>query len=75
MISKALKASTVTAHNELRLSPLNDGSTEVTYCSDVNIVGRLGKFGLGVMKKIAQKLGDKFAVALSERIKDEVAAT
>jgi len=63
------RASSVTAHNELRLTDLEDGSTEVSYLSDVNIVGRLGKFGLGVMKKIANKLGKQFAATLTERIK------
>lgn len=63
------RASSVTAHNELRLIPRDDDTTEVTYLSEVNIVGRLGKFGLGVMKKIADKLGKQFALALGERIK------
>ncbi|HJO85565.1 MAG TPA: SRPBCC domain-containing protein, partial [Rhodospirillales bacterium] len=38
------KASKVTAHNILRLSPSSDG-TEVYYSSEVSITGRLGKFG------------------------------
>ncbi|GAB4179524.1 MAG: carbon monoxide dehydrogenase subunit G [Wenzhouxiangellaceae bacterium] len=62
------RASRLTAHNELRLIPHEGGSTEVTYLSEVNVVGRLGKFGFGVMKKIADKLGNEFAVALCERI-------
>jgi hypothetical protein len=57
------RASTLTAHNELRLSPGADGGTEVHYASDVSIFGRLGKFGLGIMKKKAKETGDQFAAA------------
>jgi carbon monoxide dehydrogenase subunit G len=57
------RASTLTAHNELRLSPGSDGGTEVYYASDVSIFGRLGKFGLGIMKKKAKETGDQFAAA------------
>ena len=61
------KASTLTAHNELHLKPLDDGATEVTYASDVSLVGRLGKFGLGIMKKKAKTYGEEFAQAFKER--------
>ena len=61
------KASTLTARNELHLKPLDNGATEVTYASDVSLVGRLGKFGLGIMKKKAKTYGQEFAEAFKER--------
>ena len=68
------RASVLTAHSELHLAALDDGATEVRYLSDISIVGRLGRFGLGVMKKKAAKLGDAFAEALRARIEQDEAA-
>ena len=68
------RASILTAHNMLRLTALDDGATEVTYSSDIALVGRLGRFGLGVMKKKAKALGDIFAATLRERVEASEAA-
>jgi carbon monoxide dehydrogenase subunit G len=62
------KASTLTAQSELRLAALDDGGTEVHYASEVALVGRLGKFGLGIMKKKAKSLGEEFAAAFRARV-------
>ncbi len=67
------RASVVSSQNTLRLSDANGGGTEIYYCSEVAISGRLGKYGHGVMKKIAKKLGDKFAGAFRERVEGEEA--
>ena len=61
------RASTLTAHNTLRLAALDEERTEVRYSSEVSLVGRLGTFGLGVMKKKAKSLGEAFATAFRER--------
>ncbi len=55
------RASIVSAENVLRLSNADSGGTEIYYRSEVAITGRLGKYGHGVMKKVAKKLSDKFA--------------
>ena len=68
------RASVLTAHNELHLAALEDGMTEVRYVSDISIVGRLGRFGLGVMKKRATALGDAFAEAFRTRVEQDEAA-
>jgi hypothetical protein len=34
----------------------------------VSVVGRLGKFGLGMMKKKAKQMGEEFAEAFRERV-------
>jgi len=55
------KASMLTATSELRLTPVNSEETTVYYNSEVSLVGRLGKFGLGIMKKKAKTIGEEFA--------------
>jgi carbon monoxide dehydrogenase subunit G len=67
------KASTLTARSELRLRTLEAGDTEVSYSSEVSIFGRLGKYGLGVMKKKAEALGSDFAKAFSARAEEAAA--
>jgi uncharacterized protein len=62
------RASSLSSDNLLRLSSLDADTTELHYLSDVTVVGRLGKFGLGVMKKKAESLGHDFAVAFKQKI-------
>ena len=66
------RASVLTARNELHLRQLDGGGTEIAYSSEVSIVGRLGKFGLGIMQKKAKALGEEFAARLRARIGGEV---
>lgn len=66
------RASVLTARNELHLRSLADNGTEIAYTSEVSVVGRLGKFGLGVMQKKAKAIGEEFAQRLRMRI-DELA--
>jgi carbon monoxide dehydrogenase subunit G len=61
-------ASQLSAESEITLHELAADNTRVQYVSDVNITGRLGRFGLGVMKKKAQSLGDEFVLALREAL-------
>lgn len=67
------RASRIRAESSLVLRAVNDGETEVLYTSDINIVGRLGKFGLGIMKKKADALGDEFVAALRAGIEGKFA--
>ncbi len=62
------RASSLSAENTLRLTALSDNETEVFYASEAVVVGRLGKFGLGVMKKKAESLGRDFAASFKQRI-------
>lgn len=62
------RLSSLTAHSQLRLDEAAEGGTTVAYSSEVSVVGRLGKFGLGIMKKKAKSLGDEFAAALRSTI-------
>ena len=66
------RASMLNANSELSLAATTPDATEVKYVSDVSVTGRLGKFGLGIMKKKAESLGAKFAEMFRGKI--EVAA-
>jgi carbon monoxide dehydrogenase subunit G len=62
------RASSLTADSVLRLTAVGDSETEVYYASEIAVLGRLGKFGLGVMKKKAESLGREFATAFKGRV-------
>ena len=62
------RASRISATSNLQLRSAAAERTEVTYSSDINIVGRLGKFGSGMMQKIADGIGDEFVAELKNRL-------
>jgi len=62
------RASMLSAKTLLELQEPEPGVTEVRYSTEISVVGRLGKFGLGVMKKKAQGLGGDFVKTLRERL-------
>ena len=51
------KASRLKAISRLTLVEVDALTTAVTYTSDVTIVGRLGKYGSGMMQKVADRMG------------------
>jgi carbon monoxide dehydrogenase subunit G len=67
------RASVVSAENELLLIAQDAATTEVRYISEVSVTGRLGKFGLGVMKKKAQGLSEEFVANFRARVELEAA--
>lgn len=69
------RASRIRAESTLALKPVNDRETEVQYTSDINIVGRLGKFGMGMMKKKADSMGDEFVANLRRQLEGKSSAT
>ena len=64
------KASRLSAKSSLTLTALDNDTCSVAYSSDITIAGRLGKFAAGVMKKIANAEGEKFADALRASIEN-----
>lgn len=62
------RASTLTAKSRLDLAAVDLATTEVSYSSDVAVVGRLGRFGLGMMKKKAESLARQFERTFSDRV-------
>lgn len=68
------RASSLSAENTLHLTALTEDETEVFYASEAAVVGRLGKFGLGVMKKKAESLGRDFAEAFRRKVEQPQSA-
>ncbi len=64
------RASVVSATNTMRLQRIDDNTTEVHYTSDVTLTGRLGRFGLGMMRKTAARLAAEFAEAFIVRVEN-----
>lgn len=62
------RASMLTAKSRVDLAALDASTTEVSYSSEVAVVGRLGRFGLGMMKKKAEALAKQFERAICDRI-------
>lgn len=60
------RASMVKSVNEMRLSKLDNDATEIAYAAEVEISGRLGRYGAGMMKKIATKLAARFEEAFRQ---------
>ena len=67
-------ASRIKATTTIRLKSLATEQTEVNYRSDIHIMGRLGKFGSGMMQKIADGVGDEFVAALKDRVEGKAEA-
>ena len=61
------RASVVKALSEVSLAGTESGGTAITYGSEVVISGRLGRYGAGMMKKIATKLAGKFEESFRAR--------
>lgn len=54
-------ASKVRATNTVEFTQTETGTTMIRYYSDVTVVGRLAKFGEGIMRRKAREMGDQFA--------------
>lgn len=57
-------ASILSSENSVVLLALGVDETQVTVTSEVSVTGRLGKFGLGVMKKKAEAITRQFSESL-----------
>jgi carbon monoxide dehydrogenase subunit G len=66
------RASLLRSENLVLVRQASPESTEVSYCSTVSVSGRLGKFGLGLMKKTSEKLAVEFGLSLCAALKDHV---
>lgn len=60
--------SKVSAQCTLALKAIDATHTEISYASNVQIVGKLGKFSGGVMQKFADGINDQFISALKKRL-------
>ena len=62
------KASRIKATSTLTLKEIDASLTEDSYTSDISIMGRLGKFGSGMMTKVADSIGDEFVAELRKQL-------
>ena len=62
------KSSRLKASSTLSLTAKEDETTEVTYTSEINLLGRLGKFGSGMMQKVADSIGNEFVSNMKEQV-------
>jgi uncharacterized protein len=64
-------ASSLKQRSEIFLAELPDGGTELKMLVKVDVVGRLGSFGLSVMKTKADRMWEEFGQNLVQRIDGE----
>lgn len=62
------QASRVKSESFLKLTPIDSNTTQVEYESDITIIGRLGKFGAGLVQKVADSIGNEFVTSLKGKI-------
>jgi carbon monoxide dehydrogenase subunit G len=67
------KAGTFTQETTVSLKELSKDSVEISYHSNVSLVGRLSTFGERIMRAKAKELERDFTQNLQERLKTEVA--
>ncbi len=61
-------ASSMRQSSEIFLTELDDGSTQLRIKVQVDVLGRLGTFGLSVMKTKADRMWDEFGANLLARL-------
>jgi len=67
-------ASSLKQSSEIFLTSLDNNQTEVRMKIHVDVLGRLGTFGLSVMKTKADRMWDDFAVQLTQRVTPQAPA-
>jgi len=67
-------ASSLRQSSEIFLTALDDGGTQLRIKVQVDVLGRLGTFGLSVMKTKADRMWDEFGANLLARLSPERAA-
>ena len=68
------RASAVNSANILKLSEPAPGRTEVAWSAEAAVTGRLGKYGLGVMRKKAEALSARFVEDFRARVEADAGA-
>jgi len=63
------KAGTLTQETIVDLTEISKGEVEVSYSSNVSLVGRLATFGERIMRAKAKSVGEEFTKNLQERLK------
>lgn len=63
------KAGTFTQETEVNLTEVSNDEVEVSYSSNVSLVGRLATFGERIMRAKAKSVGEEFTKNLQEKLK------
>ena len=61
-------AGSFTQSSDVYLREVSENETEISYSSNVNVVGRIALFGDRIMRAQAKKLGEQFIQALKGKI-------
>ncbi len=67
------KAGTFTQETTVNLTEISKDEVEVSYSSNVSLVGRLATFGERIMRAKAKSVGEEFTKNLQERLKSQMA--
>ncbi len=67
------KMGTFTQETTVNLTEISKDEVEVSYSSNVSLVGRLATFGERIMRAKAKSVGEEFTKNLQERLKSQMA--
>ena len=67
------KAGTFTQETTVNLTEIANGEVEVSYSSNVSMVGRLATFGERIMRAKSKSVGEEFTRNLHEKLKSRAA--
>ena len=62
------KAGSFTQTSDIDFKEVADGQVEISYLSNINVVGRLATFGERIMRAQAKKIGEEFMRSFKEKI-------
>jgi carbon monoxide dehydrogenase subunit G len=67
------KAGTFSQKTTVSLNEISENNVEVSYSSNVSLVGRLSTFGERIMRAKAKKMGEEVTKNFEERLKSQIA--
>jgi carbon monoxide dehydrogenase subunit G len=67
------KAGTFTQRTTVNLTEISENSVEISYSSNVSLVGRLATFGDRIMRAKAKEMGEQVTKNFEERLKSQIA--
>jgi carbon monoxide dehydrogenase subunit G len=67
------KAGTFSQRTAVNLTEISENSVEVSYSSNVSLVGRLSTFGDRIMRAKAKEMGEEVTKNFEERLKSQIA--
>jgi carbon monoxide dehydrogenase subunit G len=71
----AALASSLKHQSEIFITPTSDGRTELRIMTHVDVLGRVGTFGLSAMKTKTDRMWDEFAEILKSKLESELLAS